>query len=163
MPLFSSHASSDGMREVSLPGRDQPATEKKQEGVEMIDRTQSPEGSTLAQRQARAAANQSLVREVNERIEQLRHPSTFVEFDCECAIEGCDEMLSLTHQEYEALRSHANRFAVSPSHVVAQVEVVVDSTERYVTVKLIGAGAAVARRFDPRHRQTRLRSLPAPD
>jgi hypothetical protein len=128
----------------------------------MIDRTQPPESSTLAQRQARAAANQSLVREVNERIEQLRLPSTFVEFVCECAIEGCMEMVALTHHEYEALRSHANRFAVSPGHVVAQVEVVVDSTDRFVTVKLIGAGASVARKFDPRHRQAHLQSVPEP-
>lgn len=128
----------------------------------MIDRTQSPEGSTLAQTQARAAANQSLVREVNERVEQLRPRSTFVEFVCECAIEGCVEILELTHQEYERLRSHANRFAVSPNHVLPQVEVVVDSTDRYVTVKLIGAGAAVARRYDPRHRKTHLQSVPEP-
>jgi hypothetical protein len=129
----------------------------------MIDRTKSPEGSTLAQRQARAAANQSLVREVNERIEQLRPPSTFVEFVCECATEGCVEMVPLTHREYEELRGHANLFAVAPGHLVAQVEVVVDSTDRYMTVKLIGAGASVARKFDPRHRQAHLQSLPKPD
>ncbi len=100
---------------------------------------------------------------MNERIEQLRPPSTFVEFVCECAIEGCVEMVALTHHEYEALRGHANRFAVSPGHIVAQVEVVVDSTDRYMTVKLIGAGASVARKFDPRHRHAHLRSLPKPD
>jgi hypothetical protein len=128
----------------------------------MIDRTHSQEHSTLAQRQVRAAANQSLVREVNERIEQLRPPSTFVEFVCECAIEGCSEMLALTQEEYESLRRHANRFVVAPGHVVAQVEVVVDSTARYVTVKIIGAGARVARHLDPRHRQAHLQALPEP-
>jgi hypothetical protein len=90
----------------------------------MTDRTQSQEDSTLAQSQVRAAANQSLARDVNERIDQLRTPSTFVQFVCECALEDCDEVLALTQQEYEALRAHANRFVVAPGHVVAQVEVV---------------------------------------
>jgi len=74
-----------------------------------------------------------------------------------CATEAC--MLALTAQEYEALRAHANRFVVAPGHVVAQVEVVVESKERFVTVMMIGAGVTVARHFDPRHRQSHLRAL----
>ena len=58
-------------------------------------------------------------------------------------------MVALTHHEYEALRGYANRFAVSPGHIVAQLEVVVDSTDRYMTVKLIGAGASVCEEVRP--------------
>jgi hypothetical protein len=136
-----------------------PATQRELQGTVMIDRTQSQEDSTLAQGQVRAAANQSLAREVNERIDQMRPPSTFLQFVCECALEDCDEMLALTEPEYEALRAHANRFVVAPDHVVAQVEVVVESTERFVTVMMIGAGATVARHFDPRHRQSHMQAL----
>ena len=40
----------------------------------------------------RAAKNQSLFREVNERIEDLDHTSTFIEFICECANEECSDV-----------------------------------------------------------------------
>ena len=120
---------------------------------------QQPE--SLQQTQVRAARNQSLCREVNERIQDLRPPSTFGEFVCECTIEGCSDIVELTQQEYESLRSNGNRFAVRPGHVVPQVDVVVGGTDRYPVVAKIGAGAPVAERLDPRKRERHLRSLPA--
>ena len=121
---------------------------------------EAPEQESLAQRQIRAAKNQSLFREVNERIEELRPPSTFVEFVCECSIDPCNEMVELTQQEYETLRSDPNRFAVSPGHAVPEVEVVVDRSDRYEIVAKLGAGIRVAEKLDPRGRHRHLRSLP---
>ena len=102
----------------------------------------------------RAAENQSLFREVNERVQQLNDGfATFSEVNewlCECADASCTEKISMTMSEYEQLRSHGNRFAVLPGHEVLDVEAVIDATGRYVTVAKLGSGAELARRSDPR-------------
>jgi hypothetical protein len=103
-------------------------------------------------RQERAARNQSLFREANERIEALRGrpPSMFFEWVCECCIEGCTDTISLTTAEYEDVRRHANRFAVGPGHVDPAVERVVSATDRYEVVEKLERAAEVAERLDPR-------------
>jgi hypothetical protein len=110
-------------------------------------------GPQEAQR-VRAARNQSLFRDINERIEQLNQAFETVlplsEWVCECADAGCVEHIELSLAEYEALRADGNRFAVVPGHEVADVERVVDRFERYVVVEKLGAGAAVAVENDPR-------------
>ncbi len=102
----------------------------------------------------RAAENQSLFREVNERIEQLQEgfgaTTEVSEWVCECADTSCTERISMTLREYQALRGDSNRFAVVPGHELPDVEAVVDATEEYDLVRKIGAGAAKARRLDPR-------------
>ena len=103
----------------------------------------------------RAARNQSLYREVNERIEELNERfdaalaagATWV---CECADRECSEPMELTLGEYEELRSHPNRFAVLPGHVLETVEHVVDAHDGYVVVEKVGPAAAYAAEVDPR-------------
>jgi hypothetical protein len=109
----------------------------------------------IDERGERAAKNQSLFREVNERIEELDFFSSFFEFVCECADRDCTEHVPLTLEEYEDIRQGPNRFFVVPGHELADVEEVVDSSDRYIVVAKIGAGAAVARRLDPRQRQAK--------
>lgn len=97
-----------------------------------------------------------MFREVNERIEELpdRPPTIYEAFICECCLDGCSETISLTIEEYEAIRAHPARFAVSPGHVDATVEAVVDSAEgRYEAVEKIERAAEVAARLDPRRRE----------
>jgi len=106
--------------------------------------------------QERAAKNQSLFREVNERIEGLpnRPPTIFEVFICECCLDGCSETMSLTIEEYEAVRAHPDLFAVLPGHVDWQVERVRDSADgRYEVVQKIERAAEVAQHLDPRERQ----------
>lgn len=106
--------------------------------------------------QERAAKNQSLLREVNERIEALpnRPPTVFELFMCECCLEGCSDTISLTVEEYEGIRAHPARFAVLPGHVDWQVERVVDSADsRYEVVEKIERAAVVAANLDPRGRE----------
>ena len=62
----------------------------------------------------RAAKNQSLFREVNERIGVLSGAATFATFICECTDENCDEAVSLARSEYERIRSDSNSFFVVP-------------------------------------------------
>jgi hypothetical protein len=102
----------------------------------------------------RAARNQALFREVNERLQELA--STFQDvagtttFACECANLSCVEQIDMTLDEYEAVRSDPNQFAVLPGHVVPEVERVVREGEGFVVAAKIGAGAAVAAEADPR-------------
>lgn len=103
----------------------------------------------------RAAKNQSLFREVNERIEELSRSEEQVRFICECASDDCEKTLTLTVTEYERIRSRSNSFFVLAGHEVPEVEEVIDSNGRYVIVAKLGAGAPVAEHFDPRkHRSS---------
>jgi hypothetical protein len=105
-------------------------------------------------RTVRAAENQSIFRDVNERIEELNQQHGVVggvgEWVCECADTSCTERISMTPAEYERMRAHPNRFAVAPGHVLPDVEHVVDETDRFVLVSKKGPGGEKARRLDPR-------------
>lgn len=102
----------------------------------------------------RAARNQALFREVNERLQELA--TNFQElagtsvFACECADLACVEQIDMTLDEYEAVRSEPNRFVVAPGHVLPDVENVVGGNERFVMVAKIDEAAAIATEADPR-------------
>ena len=80
----------------------------------------------------RAAENQAMFREVNERIEELNEQfvaaSPLRSWACECADVTCVARIEMTLDEYEQLRAHPTCFAVLPSddHVFAFVERVVE-------------------------------------
>lgn len=111
----------------------------------------SSDSGGLEDQRRRAATNQSLFREINERIEDLAS-STFTEFICECHNSECDERIPLTLEEYEAIRAESAWFFVLPGHEVPAIEAIVESNVRYTVVKKLGVGEAVAGRFDPRGR-----------
>lgn len=106
------------------------------------------------ERQVRAAKNQSLFRTVNERLEGLAETFQFIaehtSFTCECTDTRCVAPMSLTLDEYEAVRGDPNHFAVFPGHVDGDVENAVRANERFVVVAKIGAGARFAQESDPR-------------
>lgn len=108
--------------------------------------------SELDARRIRAAKNQSLFREVNERIQTLRPLSTAVEFVCECLDEGCTTHLDLSAEDYEAIRADPTHFVIAPGHEDPHVETMVLAREGWVVVQKIGAGGRVAKHFDPRGR-----------
>jgi hypothetical protein len=102
------------------------------------------EGSTLTlgeassdreQEQVRAALKQSLFREVNERVAELRPTAMFVEFTCECLTAECTASLPMTVEEYEHMRRIPTHFAVLPGHEDDVVERVVEETDRYWIVE----------------------------
>ena len=111
----------------------------------------------------RAAKNQSLLREVNERIEDLAEgkPSIFedlqrsrmIDLACECMDATCTDRVAMTIAEYEEIRADSNTFFVRPGHHVPDVEVIVRQAADYVVVSKLGAGAVVAERLDPRKRR----------
>ena len=110
-------------------------------------------------RQVRAAKNQALFREVNERVEKLNEAFSLLlpvgEFVCECADAACAERIGLTMQEYEAVRAHASRFLVAPgdAHYVPEVERVVEKHERFWIVEKFEDGGRVAAGLNPRTRE----------
>ena len=91
-------------------------------------------------RHVRAARNEALLREVNDRIEEVGagagvlpedHP---LEFRCECGQAGCDALVAMTVRQYEHVRADNDRFAVVPGHEDEEIERVVERGERYVIV-----------------------------
>jgi hypothetical protein len=106
--------------------------------------------SEIELQRERAGKNQSLFREVNERIEDLSASSSFSMFVCECMDDTCDARVSLTIEEYEHVRAESNSFFVLPGHEVPNVERVIEANDRFLVVAKLGAGARVAEEFDPR-------------
>ncbi len=88
----------------------------------------------------RNAKNEALLREVNDRIEevgerlQVLPEDELLDFRCECGRADCDATVSLTVEEYEHVRDDNDRFAVVPGHENAELERALKRTERYVIV-----------------------------
>ena len=93
----------------------------------------------------KAAKNQALFRDVNERIEELVGKAWHPEFVCECADEHCIETLELSLAEYESIRASPIRFPVKVGHDYPQFERVVALSDGYAVVEKIGAAAEVAK------------------
>ncbi len=94
------------------------------------------------------ARSQSLLRELNERINASRQPSTFIEFLCECA--SCAGLVALTEDEYESVRADPTHFLVAPGHVFPDVERIVAQDRRFLVVEKINQAAEFATAADPR-------------
>jgi len=106
--------------------------------------------TTRAERQGR---NESLFREVNERIAELNQTFQIEgrsEFLCECSREECKEPVSISIDEYETVRRTPTRFFVIPGHEDQGVERVVERSDRYIVVEKIGEAADEAEDLDPR-------------
>jgi len=70
---------------------------------------------------------------------------------CECSDRRCTEPISLSRNEYEAVRAEAVRFAIAVNHENPEIDKVLFENERFTTVeKFYGIGAEVARATDPR-------------
>jgi hypothetical protein len=89
------------------------------------------------------ARNESLLREVNDRIEELSEnveaqgiapEGGLIQFHCECGRDGCGERVRMTVAEYERVRADNDRFVLAPGHETPEMEVVVESTDRFVVV-----------------------------
>jgi hypothetical protein len=100
----------------------------------------------------KSAHNQALMRDVNERIEELVGEAWQPEFLCECASTECIETLELSLAEYESIRRSPVRFLIKPGHDLSEVERVVEENERYIVVEKVGEAARVAAKRDPRSR-----------
>ena len=103
--------------------------------------------------QRRVAANEAMLRDVNEAIERGLWPGerdTPTAFRCECARMECNQMIELTGFEYERVRNHPRRFALLPGHEIAEIEPVLERHAGYIVVEKQGAAGESAEASDPR-------------
>ena len=100
----------------------------------------------------KAARNQALCREVNERIESLADTAGELELLCECADLECTATVTLSVAEYERIRSSPVRFPIAVGHEVPDVEDVVEVADGYEVVEKKGKAAEISARLDPRNR-----------
>jgi hypothetical protein len=99
------------------------------------------------------ARNESLFREVNERIAEAAKRIQAVpdaEFLCECGRPDCLERMAIPLEEYERVRAHPARFLLLPGHEQLDVDAVIISTDSHVVVEKIGEAREVATERDPR-------------
>jgi hypothetical protein len=101
----------------------------------------------------RVARNQAVYRQVNEAIragrdESQKGPQPFV---CECAILGCNELVELTVEQYEAVRQSPQRFVILKGHDIPEAESVIwDDGGDVVVVEKDSDLAPITRALDPR-------------
>ena len=101
----------------------------------------------------RIARNESLFREVNERIVESAQRLAVgdAEFVCECADPGCVSRVPATLEEYERVRSDGASFLLIPGHEDPRVEAVVDREDEHSVVeKTHPQVAPIARELNPR-------------
>ena len=102
----------------------------------------------------RAARNEALFREVNERVEELRESPAnggTADFVCECADDTCTQRITVPLATYEHTRADARLFLVAPGHVRPELEHVVSEDAGYVVVRKDSPVAVrIAEQTDPR-------------
>jgi hypothetical protein len=108
-------------------------------------------------RARKLALNQSTFRAANERIERAAQSHHFeasqrVPFLCECADPGCYETVMLSLADYEAVRTHPDRFFLVAGHEDAEEtrEHILEAEQGYAIVEKIGIAGVEAERLDPR-------------
>jgi hypothetical protein len=121
-------------------------------------------GATRKQQEfeRRAALNQSLCREVNERrIARAHDLFGRTDFVCECADVTCREEVSLTTDEYEFIRKNARRFVVRLGHVDQENDLLlVEEPGRFAVVEKFGPAGDVVAHLDPRGLERRSSRVP---
>ena len=109
----------------------------------------------MSAREKQIGLNEAVFREVNERIESLAETfdlkSEPLDLVCECGDAACVQRITMSHAEYEQLRSDPRRFAVHPGHEIPGVETVVGKRKGYdIVEKDHGVPEQVAEQTDPR-------------
>jgi hypothetical protein len=99
---------------------------------------------------------QALFRDVNEQIRRIAESFAVEEplqLVCECRQGDCLARLSVSPQDYEALRRFPTRFITRADHVCDDERVIQDMAD-CVVVEKIGDGAQTAILLDPRKLRT---------
>jgi hypothetical protein len=106
-------------------------------------------------REERIGMNEAVFRDVNERIHDVASAFNLttepLDLICECGDAACVDRISLTRDEYEAIRADSHLFAVARGHVAPDVEEAVEERAGYDVVrKYKGVPAEIAQKTDPR-------------
>ena len=104
------------------------------------------------QSEERAARNEVLFREANEKLGDKRQEldiSGQTPFLCECGNPTCTDLIRLSLEQYEHVRSHANWFLIAGGHD-AQESRVEEDHDGYVIVAKTGLAGRIAKEENPR-------------
>src|SRR5436190_14471814 len=103
----------------------------------------------------RLAKNESFFRQVNERIKDVAEgfEGDRYEFLCECADPSCTERITLTTEEYEAVRGNGTRFVLARGHAAPEIEHVVKREAEHIVIEKNGLAGRIAAQLDPRAAQ----------
>lgn len=104
----------------------------------------------MSSRKARIVRNETLFREVNERVKELVPSRGHIEFICECGNNECIDHVALSAEEYERVRADPVAFFVKPGHEIPDVEDVVETADRFLLVRKHVEEQVIARQTDPR-------------
>ena|SRR5579862_1351801 len=75
-------------------------------------------------------------------------------FLCECGDRRCTEVVLLTLQAYESVRSHSTRFVIRPGHKQLESERQLDSGDGYEIIEKTGTAADLVLRASQLPEQT---------
>lgn len=99
----------------------------------------------------RVAMNEAAFRKVNEGMEAGQDPSGLLRFVCECGRLYCTQLIQLTREEYEGLRTNPRRFAIVDGHEILEAEAIVERHDRYLVVEKRGDPVTeIVEHTDPR-------------
>jgi hypothetical protein len=97
----------------------------------------------------RIAYNEDWLRDLNKRkAEWMESGLPAAGFRCECWRMDCAERIPLSGREWQEVRSRANRFAVAPGHIAADVEELVEEYRDFWVVEKRGKAGEVAENLE---------------
>jgi hypothetical protein len=103
--------------------------------------------------------NQALFRRVNEEISRIAASFAVVDEElellCECEHGDCVARISITLDDYEAIRNFPTRVVIKPEHLGSDGERLVAESDGYAVVEKLGRSAAAAIMLEPRKQTTR--------
>jgi hypothetical protein len=89
----------------------------------------------------RAARNEEVFRDVNERIEEgaeQHNVSDSLPFHCECGASACVETIEIPPARYAAIIQERYHFVVIPGHEEPRIERIVETEGHFLVVEKIG-------------------------
>jgi hypothetical protein len=105
----------------------------------------------------RVASNDDIFRKANEQIRKKAEEFATrqlqrLPFICECAEESCTEVLRISAEDYERVRSDPRLFINAPGHDAAAQgwAAVVEHHDGYVVVEKLGRAGEIAEMLDER-------------
>jgi hypothetical protein len=111
----------------------------------------------MDEREQRLAQNETLFREVNERLESAAHrlgPNVPHDFICECANPDCTFRVSIPLGVYQSVRADSRQFLVLPGHYTPEIEQLVVQEETHWVVRKTGEAGEYVEHLDPRGRNS---------
>ena len=103
----------------------------------------------------RAARNEEVFRDINERIEQGAEQHGVeapLSFHCECGRAWCVTTIDVPPAEYESVVNERYHFILIPGHEQPEIERIVDRRGGYIVVEKIGEARDQIERDHPQQR-----------